>query len=141
MIGNRLVIAALVSCCALSFAPLPLSLAHEGDGDPNITIPETSDDVLQEIQKHHAAIAAAVNGKKLKAVHDHAEAMIALAKALPAKVAGDRKANIERTVANVTQLADTLHHAADAGDQPRSGIELKKLDGAVMTLEKHLKSE
>ena len=120
---------------------LPLSLAHEGHGNPNIVVPETADGVLQDIKKHHAAIASAVNGKNLKAVHDQAEAMIALAKALPAKVTGDRKANVERTASNVAQLADTVHHAADAGDQPRSGIELKKLDGAVMTLEKQLKAE
>ena len=138
---TKFLIAAVVMCCAFGFTPLQLSLAHEGHGDTNIVIPETADGVLQEIQKHHAAITAAVSGKKLKAVHDHAEAMIALAKALPAKVADDRKANVERTVSNVAQLADTLHHAADAGDQPRSGIELKKLDGAVMTLEKQLKTE
>ena len=141
MRSDRFVIAAVVACCALCFATLHVSLAHEGHGDPNIVVPETADGVLQEIKKHHAAVAAAVNGKNLKAVHDQAEAMIALARALPAKVAGDRKANVERTANNVTQLADTVHHAADAGDQARSGIELKKLDGAVMTLEKQLKTE
>ena len=141
MTTNRLIITAVGACCALSFAPLPVSLAHEGKGDPNVVVPETADSVLQEIKKHHAAIATAVNGRKLKAVHDQAEAMIALTKALPAKLAGERKADVERTANNVSQLADSVHHAADAGDQPRSGIELKKLDGAVMTLEKQLKAE
>ena len=139
MMTRKFFVAAVVACCALSFASLHVSLAHEGHGDPNIIVPETADGVLQEIKTHHAAIVTAVNGKNLKAVHDQAEAMIALAKALPAKVEADRKADVERTTKNVRELADSVHHAADAGDQPRSGIELKKLDGAVMTLEKQVK--
>ena len=138
---NKFIAAAVLACCALSFGPMSVSLAHEGHGDPNIVVPETADGVLQEIKKHHAAIAAAVNGKNLKAVHDQAEAVIALARALPPKVEGDRKADVERTTKNVRELADSVHHAADAGNQPRSGIELKKLDGAVTTLEKQLKTE
>ena len=67
--------------------------------------------------------------------------MTALAKALPAKVAEEKKPVVERTTENMVNLLDTLHHAADDGDQPRSGIELKKLDGAVTNLEKQLKSE
>ena len=137
---NKLVVAAIVAWCALSFASAKVSVAHEGHGDRNIVVPETADAVLEEIKKHHAAISAAVNGKNLKAVHDQAEAMIALARALPAKVEGDRKADVERATKNVRELADSVHHAADAGNQPRSGIELKKLDGAVTTLEKQLKT-
>ena len=138
---ERFIVVAAVACCALSFASVQVSLAHESGGDPNIVVPETADGVLQEIKKHHAAITAAVNGKNLKAVHDQAEAMIALAKALPAKVEGNRQAEVERTTKNVRELADSVHHAADDGNQPRSGIELKKLDGAVTTLEKQLKTE
>ena len=141
MMRNKFVVAAVVACCGLSFAPSQVALAHEGHGDPNIVVPETADGVLQEIKKHHAAIAAAVNGKNLKAVHDQAEAIIALARALPPKVDADRKMDVERTAKNVRELADSVHHAADAGNQPRSGIELKKLDGAVMTLEKQVKPE
>ena len=139
MMTRKTVVAAVVACCALSFASVPVALAHESGGDPNIVVPETADAVLQEIKKHHAAISAAVNGKNLKAVHDEAEAMITLAKALTEKVESDRKADVERTAKNVRELADSVHHAADAGNQPRSGIELKKLDGAVMTLEKQVK--
>ena len=141
MMTNKFVVAAIAAGCAVSFASARVSLAHEGHGDPNIVVPETADGVLEEIKKHHAAIAAAVNGKNLKAVHDQAEAVIALARALPAKVEGDRKADVERTTKNVRELADSVHHAADAGNQPRSGIELKKLDGAVTTLEKQMKAE
>ena len=129
--------------CALVAGPTKRASAHAGHshGTANIVVPETADGVLQDIQKHHGAIRAAVSGKNLKAVHDHAEAMTALAKALPAKVAEEKKAVVERTTENMVNLLDTLHHAADDGDQPRSGIELKKLDGAVTNLEKQLKSE
>lgn len=138
---NRLAVALASAACALIFGATTAAFAHEGHGNVNIVVPETADGVLQEIKKHHAAISAAVSGKKLAAVHDHAEAMTAFARALPAKVSEDKKALVARTTGNMASLLDTLHHAADAGDQPRSGIELKKLDGAVSTLEKQLKTE
>ncbi|HSH37363.1 MAG TPA: hypothetical protein VK993_01145 [Chthoniobacterales bacterium] len=140
---NRLAALAFCAGCALLPMWTEVASAHEGHshGSANIVVPETAEGVLQEIQKHHAAVSSAVNGRNLKAVHDHAEAMTALAKALPAKVSDDRKTRVEGTTNNMTKLLDTLHHAADDGDQPRSGIELKKLDGAVTTLEKQLKAE
>lgn len=140
---TRLALTTAFAICAAIVAPTQETSAHAGHshGNPNIAVPETADGVLQEIQKHHTAISAAVNGKQLTAVHDHAEAMTALAKALPAKVSEGKKALVARTTDNMAALLDTLHHAADDGDQPRSGIELKKLDGAVSTLEKQVKSE
>ena len=118
----------------------PAASAHQGHGHgaADIAVPETAEGVLAEIQKQHSAITAAVSGKNLKAVHDHAEVMTALARALPPKVAPDKKEAVERTTSNMINLLDTLHHAADAGNQPRSGIELKKLEGVVGALEKLL---
>ena len=140
---TRLAVTTAFAVCALAFVLTERAAAHAGHshGSVELVVPETIDGVLQDIQKHHAAISAAVSGKKLKDVHDHAEAMTALAKALPAKVTEDKKAVIQRTTDNMITLLDTLHHAADDGNQPRSGIELKKLDGAVTTLEKQLKTE
>ena len=139
----RFALATAFAVGALMFVSTQPASAHAGHshGAVNIVVPETADGVLHEIQKHHTAISAAVSGKKLSAVHDHAEAMTALAKALPAKVPEGKKALVERTTTNMAQSLDTLHHAADDGDQPRSGIELKKLDGIVSTLEKQMKSE
>jgi hypothetical protein len=138
---NNLTVAALCAAGALLLSASPRAFAHGGQshGAANVVIPETAEAVLDEINKNHAAITAAVTGKNLKAVHDLSETMTALAKALPAKVAEDKKASVERTTANVVALLDTLHHAADAGSQPYSGIELKKLDGAVNTLMKQVK--
>ena len=117
------------------------AFAHEGHshGASSIVIPETTEGVVDEIKKQHATLTAAVTGKKLKSVHDLAESMTVLVKALPDKVAADKKATVQSSTDNMAKLLDTLHHAADDGDQPRAGIELKKLDGAITTLEKQLK--
>ena len=141
MKNNHLALAVVYATCALLLhAPLH-AFAHGGHshGAANVAIPETAEAVMDEINKNHAAITAAVSGKNLKAVHDLSETMTTLAKALPARVAEDKKAGVERTTANVVALLDSLHHAADAGSQPHSGIELKKLDGAVNTLIKQVK--
>ena len=128
------------AACAFLLAPAPPAFAHAGHshGAANVVIPETAEATLEEINKNHAAISAAVNGKNLKAVHDLSETMIALAKALPAKVAEEKRTAVQGTTSNMVALLDSLHHAADAGSQPRSGIELKKLDGAVNTLAKQM---
>ena len=141
MKNNYLALGVACATCALLLIAPPRAFAHGGHthGAANVVIPETAEAVLDEINKNHAAITAAVTGKNLKAVHDLSETMTALAKALPAKVAEDKKASVERTTANVVALLDSLHHAADAGSQPYSGIELKKLGGAVNTLTKQVK--
>lgn len=130
-----------VAVAALSLALTSAAFAHEGHshGASSIIIPETTEGVLDEIKKQHATLTAAVTGKKLKAVHDLAESMTVLVKALPDKVAADKKTSVQSSTDNMARLLDTLHHAADDGDQPRAGIELKKLDGAVTNLEKQLK--
>lgn len=113
--------------------------AHEGHGTVDISIPASAEGIVQEIQKHHARITTAFSAKTLKEVHQHAEAIMALGKALPEKVSEDKKARVQGTVNNLTRLVDTLHHAADDGNQPRAGIELKKLDGVVRALAEQLK--
>lgn len=120
----------------------PALLAHEGHdhGAKNkVAVPETADGILQEIQKQHVLITTAVTGKNLKAVHDPIEAIPALAKALPDKVADDKKARVQGSVNNLTKAADTLHHAADAGDQTKAEAELKKLDGVLLALGQQIK--
>ena len=139
---SRLAAAALSATCALILTHPSLAFAHEGHshgGATNVVIPETADGIFADIQKHHAVITAAVTGKNLKAVHDHAEIMTALAKALPEKVPEEKKERVQGSANNMIKLLDTLHHAADDGNQPRAGIELKKLDGVVTFLEKQLK--
>lgn len=138
---KRLTIIAVAAAAALGIALNGPLFAHEGHSHAasSIIIPETTEAVLDEIKKQHATLTAAVTGKKLKAVHDLAESMTVLVKALPDKVPADKKTSVQSSTDNMAKLLDTLHHAADDGDQPRSGIELKKLDGAVTNLEKQLK--
>jgi hypothetical protein len=137
MIATRLIVAA---ACAFLISAAPSAFGHAGHshGAANVVIPETAEAILDELNKNHAAISAAVNGKNLKAVHDLSETMTALAKALPDKVAEEKRPTVQRTTENMINLLDALHHAADDGNQPRSGIELKKLDGAVNTLAKQM---
>lgn len=134
-------ITAVAVTAALNIGLSTLVSAHEGHSHAasSIVIPETTEAIIDEIKKQHATLTATVTGKKLKAVHDLAESMTVLVKALPDKVPADKKGSVQSSTDNIAKLLDTLHHAADDGDQPRSGIELKKLDGAVTTLEKQLK--
>lgn len=128
------------SASALVFMAAAAAMGHEGHGHgaAQVAIPETAAGVVAEIQKHHGAITAAVTGKNLKAVHDLAETMTALAKALPDKVPVEKKERVQGSTTTMTKMLDTLHHAADAGNQPRAGIELKKLDAVVAALEKQV---
>lgn len=130
----------LVAIAFTAFACTTL-FAHEGHdhGAKNkVAVPETADGILQEIQKQHALISAAVTSKNLKGVHDPIEAIPVLAKALPDKVAADKKPRVQGSVNNLTKAADSLHHAADAGDQTKAEAELKKLDGVVMALSQQI---
>ena len=136
-----LALAIAFTTCAVLFTQTQVAFGHEGHSHgaaTNVPIPETAQGVLQEIQKQHAALTEAVTGKNLKAVHDLAETMTALAKALPEKVPDEKKERVQGSINNMTKMLDTLHHAADAGNQPRAGIELKKLDAVVAALEKQL---
>ena len=117
-------------------------LAHEGHdhgAKQNVSVPETAAGIMKEIHKQHELIAAAVAAKNLKGVHDPIEALPALAKALPDKVAADKKTRVQGSVNNLAKVTDTLHHAADAGDQTKAEAELKKMEGVLQALDQQLK--
>jgi hypothetical protein len=120
----------------------PALIAHEGHdhgAKKTVAVPDTAEGILQEIQKQQVLITTAVTGKNLKDVHDPIEAIPALAKALPDKVVADKKARVQGSVNNLTKAADSLHHAADAGDQAKAEAELKKFDGVLSALSQQLK--
>jgi len=136
----------LLAIAFTAFASLTLSapglLAHEGHdhGAKNkVTVPDTAEGILLEINKQHAAISAAVSAKNLKGVHDPIEALATLAKALPEKSDAAEKVRVQGSVNNLAKAADSLHHAADAGDQAKSESELKKLDGVMLVLNQQIK--
>ena len=138
--SRRLAIAiAAVASITLS---TPALLAHEGHdhgAKKTVAMPDTADGILQEIQKQQTLISAAVTAKNLKGVHDPIEAIPALAKALSDKVAADKKVRVQGSVNNLTKAADSLHHAADAGDQAKAEAELKKFDGMLLVLGQQIK--
>lgn len=128
-----------VASITLSAAALLAHEGHDHGAKKTVTVPDTADGILQEIQKQQALITTAVTGKNLKGVHDPIEAIPALAKALPDKVAADKKARVQGSVNNLTKAADSLHHAADAGDQAKAEAELKKFDGVLSVLSQQIK--
>jgi hypothetical protein len=131
-----------IACSAFAFTSLNTALAHEGHehGAKNKTaLPDTADGIMKEIHQQHALITTAVTGKNLKGVHDPIEAIPTLAKALPDKVAADKKARVQGSVNNLTKVIESLHQAADAGDQAKSETELKKLDGVLIALDQQIK--
>ncbi len=141
---KKMKLLALSACATLALAPITSStvIAHEGEHAPgkgHTTAPETADGILQEIHKHHEQITATVTSKDLKPVHEHAEAIAELSKALPAKVAADKKARVEGAANNIAKLSGTLHDASDAGDQAKTEAELKKLDGVLKALDTQVK--
>ena len=107
---------------------------HEEKGGKT-TIPEKAEDILKEIHHHHGELAEVVKNKKLAEVHHHAFAIRDLAKALPAKAAADKKAQVEGTVKNISKLAEDLDASGDANDQAKTEANLKKLDGLLKVLE------
>jgi hypothetical protein len=137
----RLLVIAFTALASITLST-PALRAHEGHdhgAKPQVTVPDTADGILLELNKQHALITAAVAAKNLKGVHDPIEALGVLAKALPDKSAADQKARVQGSVNNLTKAADSVHHAADAGDQAKAEAELKKLDGVLLVLNQQIK--
>lgn len=132
-----------IACTALASITLstPALFAHEGHdhGAKKAAVPDTVEGIMKEIHQQHALITTAVTGKNLKGVHDPIEAIPELAKALPEKVAADKKARVQGSVNNLTKVIESLHQAADAGDQTKTEAELKKLDGVLLALDQQIK--
>ena len=136
----------LAACAAFAFTTLPAFAAeHDKDkkgehkGGHAMKVPDTAEGIVAEIHKHHGEVTETIKGKQLKAVHDHSEAIAALAKALPAKVAADKKTRVEGTTKNIAKVADALHEAADGGDQAKTEAQLKKLDAVLAQLDSQVK--
>ena len=128
-----------IACSALAFAFVNSAPAHEGHDHGAKTVPDTAEGIMKELHQQHSLITTAVTGKNLKGVHDPSEAIPALAKALPDKVAADKKARVQGSANNLTKVTESLHQAADAGDQAKAEAELKKLDGVLQALDQQIK--
>ena len=131
----------LAACAAFASTTLPAFAAEKEHkkSDHGIKMSDTNEGIVAEIHKHHGEVTEAIKAKNLKTVHDHAEAITALANALPAKVAAEKKARVEGTAKNIAKVADALHHAADGGDQSKTEAQLKKLDAVLAQLDSQAK--
>lgn len=129
-------------CAAIGLAATPTKLAaqghehqeHKGGGE-KVQVPDTLDGIWKEIHKHHQELGETINSKKLGEVHHHAFAIRDLAKALPAKVPAEHKKHIENLVKRVSQIAEDLDKSGDAGDQPKTEANLKKMDKVLKEME------
>jgi hypothetical protein len=138
---SKLLAVAFAAVASISLSP-PALLAHEGHdhgAKNNVAAPDTAEGILLEINRQHGLITAAVSGKNLKGVHDPIEALAKLAKVLPDKSAEDEKLRVQGSANNLAKVADSLHHAADAGDQAKAEAELKRLDGVLLVLNQQIK--
>ena len=136
---------AIGACAAFALTTTPVFAAEKekhgehGKAGHGGKVPDTAEGIVAEIHKHHGEITETVKAKNLKTVHEHSEAITALANALPAKVAADKKTRVEGTVKNIAKVADALHDAADGGDQAKTEAQLKKLDAVLGQLDTQVK--
>ena len=132
---------AIGACAALAFSiNASTVVAHEGEDHSHaLKIPEAPDAIVAEIHDHHKKIAELVKAKNLEAVHDHSDAIVALAKALPDKVAPEKKADVTGPANNISKASAALHEATDAKDQAGAEAKLKNLESAITQLEKKMK--
>ena len=134
---------AIGACAALAFTTISAQTARaeepEGAEKSKVTIPATTDGIMQAIHQHHGELAEVVKSKKLADVHHHAFIIRDLANALPDKVAADKKARVEGSAKNIAKLAEDLDKTGDAGDQAGTESNLKKLDGVLMALDRQVK--
>ncbi|MDP3073788.1 MAG: hypothetical protein Q8N18_26120 [Opitutaceae bacterium] len=109
--------------------------AHGGEhGHADMAKPASSAAALETIHKLHAELAAQVKGKQLKAVHETCEKLTAAANALPAvskDLPADKLKRVEGSVKNLAKALDTLHDAADDGNQANSEKHLKTVDSLL----------
>lgn len=132
---SKLLMMSLGAAISVTLVTQNIALAAEKEhGGMEITIPDTAEGILAEIDKHEAELNQVVTNKKLAEVHQHAFAIRDLAKALVEKAAADKKARVEGTVNNISKLAEALDKSGDSGDQATTEANLKKFDGMLKLL-------
>jgi hypothetical protein len=158
---NKTLLAALTLTAALAFNPAP-AFAHEGHdeekpqppapkaeekqktladrhGHSHATkIPETVADIWKEIHKQQAQLVRLVDEKKLASAHDPAFVIRDLVKALPGKVAADKKAAAEAGAKEITKLATDIDKSSAAGAQKTTEAHVKKMGEAITELQARL---
>jgi hypothetical protein len=112
----------------------------DGHGHSHATkIPATLEDIWKTIHKQQAQLVSIVAEKKLSAAHDPAFVIRDLVKALPGKVAADKKSAAEEGAKEIAKLATDIDKSGAAGAQKTTEANAKKMGEAIKALEAKLK--
>lgn len=156
---NKTLLAAMTLTAALAFNPAP-AFAHE---DPERAtpppapkeekpkkpaddhghshaskIPATLEDIWKAIHKQQAQLVSIVAEKKLSSAHDPAFVIRDLVKALPGKVAADKKSAAEEGAKEIAKLATDIDKSSAAGAQKATEANAKKMGEASAALQAKL---
>ena len=113
--------------------------AAEGGGHSHFTkIPATVPEIWKKIHQQQAELIKTVAAKDLGEAHDHAFAIRDLVKALPSKLAAERKAEAEAGVKEIRKLAADIDKSGAAGAQKATEASVKKLGEAIVALQSKL---
>ena len=129
---------ALASSVALALLVTASSLARACDAcnaKQEIKLPDTTEGILKSLHEHHAVLRETVVAKKLNRVSFVVINMRTLAKALPAKAAGEAKATVEELVKDFSAILKDLGKAALREDQRETVWHLAKLEQRLKTLD------
>ena len=107
---------------------------HGEKGHADMAKPASSAAALETIHTLHAELAAQIKDKQLKAVHETCEKLTAAANSLPGvskDLPAEKLKRVEGSVKNLAKALDTLHDAADDGNQANSEKHLKTVDSLL----------
>jgi hypothetical protein len=158
---NKTLLAALTLTAALAFNPAP-AFAHEGHDEekpqppaPKVEekpkkpaaghghshatkIPATVEDIWKEIHNQQAQLVRLVDEKKLSSAHDPAFVIRDLVKALPGKVAADKKSAAAAGAKEIAKLATDIDKSSAAKAQKATEANAKKMGEAITALQAKL---
>ncbi len=139
----------LLMCALLLVIAPAVSCADEGHGETTPPVHDREDgdgghvgtgepaglaETWTALEQTREAISADVNAGKLGEVHEKAEQLTLLMGSLlehSAALEPQKRDRVQAAANQISKVAGLLHEAADAGDEPRTRRELKRLDGLL----------
>jgi ketosteroid isomerase-like protein len=130
----------VISLAALAFAACAPLLAHE---DKPHAAPAAVQDPVATAVAAVSQIESLVAAQKLDGIHEQTDLLGAALKEIGSgadRLGADQKRRLEAAVKQVSQLADSVHEAADAAQQKKAETEARKLSAAFKLLQAQLGS-
>ena len=103
-------------------------------------IPATVEEIWKKIHEQQGKLVAVVAEKDLGEAHDHAFAIRDLVKALPGKVAGERKRAAQAGAKEITKLAAAIDKSGAAQAQKATEANVKKMGETIIALQAKLQA-